>query len=101
MGQSLHNFKQRNATLGGEGQGRVRGGQEAGEEATEVVAQWPGKLPLVSQRAWLKPALTGKVPVYKNAKAGSSHCGSVHNPTGTHEDAGSIPGPAPWVKDLA
>ena len=39
---------------------------------------------------------------FRNVIIGSSYCGSVvTNLTSIHEDMGSIPGPAQWVKDLA
>ena len=38
----------------------------------------------------------------KNVYIGSSHCGAAKmNLTSIHNDAGSIPGLAQWVKDLA
>ena len=38
--------------------------------------------------------------LFSKGHLGSSHCGSVvMNPTSIHEDVGSIPGLAQWVKD--
>ena len=61
---------------------------------------------LIRLLAWESPYAVGKALVkakgQKKSQIRSSHHGSaVTNPTSIHEDVGSIPGLAQWVKDLA
>ena len=59
--------------------------------------RWLGEAPI-----WKSAALIfANYNQFKNLK-GSSHYGAVEmNPASIHEDSGSIPGPAQWVKDSA
>ena len=89
-------------------------GSSTAVSSSNLALLWLWGRPVATALAWEPPCAMGmalkskkkkkkkKKKKLKSRSFGNYHCGSaIMNPTSIHEYAGSIPGLAQWVKDLA